>query len=116
MFLIIKWKIRPLSQKNKIKSERWDAGWTSKSTVYGWDIYLFGLLDNFSNSEFAQIMYSHSPLNFYHLTPSAHTRDFDLFDDIILPSDGQIVDPFKIHLFCWNWKLFTKNTIDKGKS
>ena len=44
-------------------------------------------------------MYSHSPLNFYHLTPSARTRDFDLFDDIILPSDGQIVDLFSIWLF-----------------
>lgn len=55
-------------------------------------IYWFGLLDNFSNSEFAQIMYLHSPLNFYHLTPSARTRDFDLFDDIILPSNGQIVN------------------------
>ena len=52
MSLILKWKTRSLAQKKK-KGESWDAGWTSKSSVYGWDIYWFGLLDNFSNSEFA---------------------------------------------------------------
>ena len=24
--------------------------------------------------------------------------------------------PFEICLFCWNWKLFAKSTIDKGKN